>query len=1555
MATQEFQFNLNDMENVSFDKDSKNLTFEVNGQEYKVQVEGEGIENGISEFKFGDGSIVTLAELAEALNMPDFAPAAGPNTSTLASYRARYFDNGGNLLDGLNHLTPLDYGFVLGVQQDEFIYTQGQQGVEDGTIALGLVTPSAPPEIKAFPNYNFVKEDAKEVASDNIIKDDKSTLSFKLKTFDDNPITSQISINTPYGELVVKSNGDYEFEFKDKTPSLPNGFKDEIKYPYTIVDKEGNESNSTLTIEILGTNDAPIIGKVSMGFELGNKAHIGYAKGKIAFSDIDNGDILTLRVNDIDVTSTMTFKLEQNGILVGILTIDKDGYYTLVSLPNSLKEESANFEFKISVFDGIEATNSTLNIVMSINELNGVTFKPILYKDSFKVYEDGNENGTLKNETFITFDVGNVLENDKNALGETNTNLEAIPATIIGKYGTLTIEKDGATKYVLDNTKVAHLVNEESVKETFTYEAKDTISNVSSFSTITIDVHGRNDEATLQDSALNLYSSHYTRHQGFVFGYQVKNVHSSGLMEMGKQIRLIQDEDYRSSDKYEFVVDGARVETSFLYVPTPINGQQLGNASYTIPKGAIIGKYGWLIPRENGYYTYVTNYDSIASLTYREYVNDEFKVDFKDLQTGATNRAKVTFNIRGRDDAAIIKNVDYFIGEDDVTTNGIIVPSYIDTKYKSSDYWYTSKEKEIVSKAIAFEDVTILKGTYGYLELKGNGAFEYHKYFGIKEVEELGPNDTLQDTFDVVIHSPYQNVKSDCHVVITIQGSNDAPIATSEVLIEDWSGLFSIKGKLDAYDYDKGDYVKYNVGTFDTKHGTITINEDGIYEYKCTDPTFNVGVDRCEYKVIDSHGKESIGKFIIINKGPGHSIDVAKDDEAIVFEDSRPIEIDYMSNDNHGNELLTSPGTYFGKYGYFVVHEDGRITYQLDSRSKEIQSLNDGEKLKDEFNNDAFDKFVYKVLNGAHVEDAEIKVFIEGINDAPTISIVADQYIKEGKPFFNGSNWLPSKTSLEFTLKIKDVDNDISEVHPLQMSYVGKYGTLAFELKEGAWVATYTLDQSEEVGKLNSSMGSSIKDYFDVKFTDGKEIVNVQIPIKIRPYNDVAKNDIVSIDEDFTKIEIDYMSNDASKGLEGSEFVGLGTSNIANGLTSVVGKYGTLTFNSITNKMEYVPNDNIQGLHGKENVVDEFIYKIKDVFGYESTATIKINIKGLADGIEVKDLDVKVDKFVHSKSGFLPIADEDALIAFNSTFENSLGDITFIDKLNIEVSYKGNVINGAMETMYGIIKIENGKYEFLVDESKFKALGQDEKVVEHFDVKVIDESGNVETLNFNIELQGVNELPIVSKSSGYVSNGVFEVSGTIVAHDDDVNDVLKYSLFGGTRVEDFDGNVYTYVDSEFGRVKVYEDIGRWEYEARTNIDESKTQEFEILVNDGHENAKSTLTLTFENTNNTLGQLFLGTNEDDTFIINKDKNVISNFDYGNDKIDIRNVMSLSDIESIKSAIDNGKVKLEVKDPITCSLKLGDTEVNISFNSSEFSAPIEDSQAQAQIISNLITGS
>lgn len=245
-------------------------------------------------------------------------------------------------------------------------------------------------------------------------------------------------------------------------------------------------------------------------------------------------------------------------------------------------------------------------------------------------------------------------------------------------------------------------------------------------------------------------------------------------------------------------------------------------------------------------------------------------------------------------------------------------------------------------------------------------------------VERAAPNNILQSEGIGLRPQSVQEETAPVETTVEQDVAPDTPDVTEEVnsgpsAVDDAvSGAEDsiISGNVLTNDSDvDGTITVQDAGTFDTDHGSITINTDGSYEYTA-DADYN-GTDSFEVTIVDDNGATSSSTLNLtvadVNDGP-----VAVADDGDGNEDS-VISGNVLTNDSDvdGTIAVQNTGTFDTAHGSITINADGTYDYTADA----------------DYNGS--DSFEYTVVDddGA-TSTSTLDLTVAAVNDGPVIENV---------------------------------------------------------------------------------------------------------------------------------------------------------------------------------------------------------------------------------------------------------------------------------------------------------------------------------------------------------------------------------------------------------------------------------------------------------------------------------------------------------------------------------------------------------------------------------------
>ncbi|TNI63502.1 adhesin [Aeromonas media] len=971
-----------------------------------------------------------------------------------------------------------------------------------------------------------------------------------------------------YGTLYLLTGGGYRYEVDNSNPDvealrLASQTLTE-QFSYQLIDSQGASSQAQLIVTIEGANDAPVGSN-----DLGNATEQGVGQagtdaiGNVLTNDtdIDAGDGRRVDkaalgpVTDLnqilDVPGAST---SANGAVIvgryGTLTLGADGSYRYVvdngnATVQALRQGDTlteTFSYRVTDLGDFH------DIAALVITINGSNDAPVAADDTGTAVEAGG----LGNTTLGSNATGNVLANDGDpdasnpdetrrvatvrtgTTGGTGTS-GTLGSQLRGDYGWLLLNGDGSYTYVVDNDLAAVQalrLATDTLADSFTYSLVDA-AGASSLATITITIQGANDAPTaLPDAAIAI--------EGID---QANGTNPSGNV-------LTNDTDPDRNGE-QFTVTGVSV----------------GATSGTVGS-AISGLYGTLTLNADGSYTYVLDNANatVQQLLPGESLTDAFDYQMRDLGGLASPQA-LTITIQGRNDTPLaVADTGTAVeagGANNSTlgsnATGNVLGNDTDPESGNPD------EGKTVSAVRTGTGTTgtlgsQLRGNYGWLTLNGDGSYTYVVDNSLAAVQALRlSSHTLTDSFGYTMQDA-NGATSQASVTITLQGANDAPVATADTAIAIEAGGLNNgllgtdpTGNLLTNDTDPdrngeqltvtGVSTGATSGTIGSAisglYGTLTLNADGSYRYVLDNANAAVQqllpgetlTEQFDYQITDLGGLVSAETLTITIQGRNDTpVAVADNGTAVeaggvnnttlgsnatgnvLGNDTDP----ESGNPNEGKTVSTvrtgagTAGTLGsplrGSYGWLTLGGDGSYTYVIDNSLAAVQALRtSADTLTDSFGYGMTD------ANGAS-SSATLTIRIQGANDAPlaqnnTGIAVADNGL--GTPINPSGNLLTNDSDVDSgdsrTLTAgrpgeEGAGGPLDTVPPGNaLVLTGLYGTLTLEA-DGSY--QYALDTGnaavQGLGPLQT-----LRDYFTYQAQDLAGAVDLaQLTIIIRGLND---------------------------------------------------------------------------------------------------------------------------------------------------------------------------------------------------------------------------------------------------------------------------------------------------------------------------------------------------------------------------------------------------------------------------------------------------------------------
>jgi len=636
-----------------------------------------------------------------------------------------------------------------------------------------------------------------------------------------------IAVKLPHGVNVddiditgIRVDGN-QFTLEGDFNALPQGTRMVVKFLYNATDDSGanvtngyDESDvsdvAVAKVIIHGTNDIADI-SVGTGQDSGEVAEdtIFTVDGQLGISDLDAGEAFFNTTVTVHPGNTTAY---------GTLSIDANGAWEYV-LNNDAAQELNAGEIAVEKFIvfSLDGTDSQI-IEISIHGMNDA---PVLVADVNSVTEAGVDVPAAANLH------GNVLDNDadvdhgaslavvgimSNNLGTDDISFNSNDRLVLrGEYGQLSMDENGHYSYnLLDNDPDTDALKQgEEVNDVFTYRVSDGQGGFDT-QTLTIHITGTNDAPVINESLSDTTALEFAGLNGEYYGVdtQIYNLAQFQSIVMSNN----PDATFRATDisygehgvtTYPGISGGRDVSTAeslqtFLGDDANTLSRDPGNTSDggVHMSGAVYlaaGTYNFQVTADDGYQITIDG-NSVAEYAYNqspttqthyyftiendgyhsvdmlwwdqggEYVfQPQLRMGDGEYQTFSSEN----FAFRATAEASVIEAGTTDSGAEVAGVDmviGTMVASDVD--HDASLTWSVDDPDD----------------TYGTFGIDANtGQWTYILDNSLAATDALEEGQMVTQTFNVVVTDEFGATDTQ-PVTITIQGTNDAPIATADVI-----------------------------------------------------------------------------------------------------------------------------------------------------------------------------------------------------------------------------------------------------------------------------------------------------------------------------------------------------------------------------------------------------------------------------------------------------------------------------------------------------------------------------------------------------------------------------------------------------------------------------------------------------------------------------------------------------------------------------------------------------------------------------------------------------
>ncbi|WP_172378905.1 VCBS domain-containing protein [Vibrio sp. Vb339] len=1133
-------------------------------------------------------------------------------------------------------------------------------------------------------------------------------------------------IKGTYGELHVDANGQYTFVLNPNSPQyiLLNQHQPGTDHFALHL---SNGSSIIVQVPVTGKQDTPSIsgdltGVVTEDHNIDSQGLL-HANGKIDVIDPDQNE--------------SSVKPEVISGKYGSLTIDADGHWQY-QVDNSLSNVQAltaatslHESFTIHTKDG---TPQTIDMTIGGNDDNAV----ITGVDAGTVTED------------LTTQVQGQLSVTDSDLGEDHFQASQVTSS----FGTLSITKDGAWTYDLDNNNpvVQGLGQGSTATDIVTVHSADGTAHQ-----VTVTINGTNDKAIIggtssgsvtEESQLqtsgtltvtdvdtgeahfsntdivgNLGTLHLT--DSGAWTYDLDNT-GPNVQALGKGVTATDTIIVHSADGTPHQVtitvngtndaaviggtnSGAVTEESQLQTSGTLTVTDVDTGEAHFSNTDIVGNLGTLHLTDSGAWTYdLDNTNPIVqALGANKTATDTITVHSAD---GTTHQVTITIN--GTNDKAIIGGTSSgsVTEESQLQTSGTLTVTDVDT-------------------GEAHFSNTDVAGSLGTLHLTDSGTWTYDLDNTNPTVQALRKGVTATDT--ITIHSadgtPHQ-------VTITVNGTNDAALigGTNSGAVTEESQL-QTSGTLTVTDIDTGEAHFSNTDIVGNL-GTLHLTDSGAWTYDLdnTNPIVQaLGVNKTATDTITVHSADGTPHQVTITvNGTNDTAVIGGTNSGAVTEESQLQTSGTLTvTDVDTGEAHFSNTDVAGSLGTLHLTDSGAWTYDLDNTNPKVQALGKGATATDTI-----------TVHSADGTSHQVTITVNGTNDTAVIMGTSTGDVHEGHTFTapDGSmtgGYVDDRSpdhqhgnigklwndEIHTDGHLSVVDADAGESYAQTGTYYGTHGRVILQTN-GDWTYYASIGQ-DATGRAIDHLGKgeSLTDTVTVRSADGTthDIVVTIHGDNDRPYCS-------------SEVQLNSGKEDLAQTLTATELlantIDVDTNDLGKlTITNLHADHGSILDNQ-DGTFTFTPTKDYNGqVH--------FTYDVTDAHGGITATGANLHLQATGDAATITGID---QGNVTEDRGYIDTQ-------YNLHFDGKL-DIVDPDQGEAQFDIqRGHTYHGiGYDTKMGgwVLLQQDGTYTYTIDNRKpeIQNLGSTETLVDKVTIHSVDGTSH----EIQITIHGTNDDPKVS-------------------------------------------------------------------------------------------------------------------------------------------------------------------------------------------------------------------
>ncbi|MBN3564951.1 VCBS domain-containing protein, partial [Aliamphritea spongicola] len=566
-------------------------------------------------------------------------------------------------------------------------------------------------------------------------------------------------------------------------------------------------------------------------------------------------------------------------------------------------------------------------------------------------------------------------------------------------------------------------------------------------------------------------------------------------------------------------------------------------------------------------------------------------------------------------------------------------------------------------------------------------------------------------------------------IQITVNGTNDAPVAGADVTASVDEGDSAISGQLSATDADDSASLTFSVTNGASVPAGFTLNSDGSYSFNPQDAAYDsldagdVQTLTIPVTVTDENGATDTQQIQITVNGTNDAPVAGADVTASVNEGDSAISGQLSATDADDSASLTFGVTNGASVpAGFTLNDDG--SYSFNPQDAAYDSLDAGDVQTLTIPVTVIDE------NGA-TDTQQIQITVNGTNDAPVAGADVTASVNESDSAISGQ------------LSATDADDSAS---------------LIFSVTNGASVpAGFTLNAD---GSYSFNPQDAAYDSLDAG-----DIQTLTIPVTVTDENGATDTQQIQITVNGT--------NDAPvAGADVTATVNEGDSAISGQLTATdADDSASLTFSVTTGAS--VPAGFTLNADGSYSFdPQDAAYDSLDA-GDVQTLTIPVTVTDENGATDTQQIQITVNG-----TNDAPVAGADVTASVNEGDSAINGQLSATDA-DDSASLSFSVTNGA-SVPAGFTLDADGSYSFNPQDAAYDGLDAGDVQTLTIPVTVTDENGATDTQQIQITVNGTNDAPVAGADvTATVNEGDSAISGQLTATDADDSASLTFSVTTG--------------------------------------------------------------------------------------------------------------------------------------------------------------------------------